>query len=83
MLCSISKNGMYHQLLEPQLDIVLSEIVFPLMCFNDNDHKLWTEDPHEYVRKGYGELRLSVVLKHDILLVVVSGIKALTLIVSI
>nr|XP_018676718.1 PREDICTED: importin beta-like SAD2 isoform X2 [Musa acuminata subsp. malaccensis] len=50
---SISKNSMYHQLLEPQLDIVLSEIVFPLMCFNDNDHKLWTEDPHEYVRKGY------------------------------
>ncbi|RRT63855.1 hypothetical protein B296_00015257 [Ensete ventricosum] len=54
---SISKNDMNHQLLEPQLDIVLFEIVFPLMCFNDNDHKLWTEDPREYVRKGYGELR--------------------------
>ncbi|KAE8670295.1 Importin beta-like SAD2-like protein [Hibiscus syriacus] len=27
--------------------------VFPLMCFNDNDQKLWEEDPHEYVRKGY------------------------------
>jgi hypothetical protein len=25
------------------------------MCFNDNDQKLWDEDPHEYVRKGYGE----------------------------
>ncbi|URD87252.1 Cse1 [Musa troglodytarum] len=50
---SISKNGMYHQLLEPQLDIVLFDIVFPLMCYNDNDHKLWTEDPQEYVRKGY------------------------------
>lgn len=24
------------------------------MCFNDNDQKLWEEDPHEYVRKGYG-----------------------------
>ncbi|CAJ1838599.1 unnamed protein product [Sphenostylis stenocarpa] len=23
------------------------------MCFNDNDQKLWDEDPHEYVRKGY------------------------------
>uniref|UniRef100_A0A804MB25 Exportin-2 central domain-containing protein n=1 Tax=Zea mays TaxID=4577 RepID=A0A804MB25_MAIZE len=23
------------------------------MCFNDNDQKLWEEDPHEYVRKGY------------------------------
>ncbi|XP_074569121.1 importin beta-like SAD2 [Curcuma longa] len=49
---SISKNSMY-QLLQPQLDIVLFEIVFPLMCFNDNDQNLWAEDPHEYVRKGY------------------------------
>ncbi|XWS22243.1 hypothetical protein CRYUN_Cryun29cG0017800 [Craigia yunnanensis] len=52
-LCSsISKNSMY-TLLQPQLDVLLFEIVFPLMCFNDNDQKLWEEDPHEYVRKGY------------------------------
>ncbi|KAF5733857.1 importin beta-like SAD2 isoform X2 [Tripterygium wilfordii] len=49
---SISKNSMY-SLLQPQLDVLLFEIVFPLMCFNDNDQKLWEEDPHEYVRKGY------------------------------
>ncbi|XP_021290327.1 importin beta-like SAD2 [Herrania umbratica] len=49
---SISKNSMY-TLLQPQLDVLLFEIVFPLMCFNDNDQKLWEEDPHEYVRKGY------------------------------
>ncbi|TYH49706.1 hypothetical protein ES332_D10G154500v1 [Gossypium tomentosum] len=49
---SISKNSMY-TLLQPQLDVLLFEIVFPLMCFNDNDQKLWDEDPHEYVRKGY------------------------------
>jgi hypothetical protein len=44
-----------YNLLQPRLDILLFEIVFPLMCFNDNDQKLWDEDPHEYVRKGYGE----------------------------
>ncbi|XP_028801566.1 importin beta-like SAD2 [Neltuma alba] len=49
---SISKNSMY-SLLQPRLDVLLFEIVFPLMCFNDNDQKLWDEDPHEYVRKGY------------------------------
>ncbi|XP_050214915.1 importin beta-like SAD2 isoform X2 [Mercurialis annua] len=49
---SISKNSMY-TLLQPRLDVLLFEIVFPLMCFNDNDQKLWEEDPHEYVRKGY------------------------------
>ena len=45
---------MYTVLL-PRLDVLLFEIVFPLMCFNDNDQKLWDEDPHEYVRKGYGK----------------------------
>lgn len=49
---SISKNSMYN-LLQPRLDVILFEIVFPLMCFSDNDQKLWDEDPHEYVRKGY------------------------------
>lgn len=49
---SISKPTTY-QLLKPRLDIVLFEIIFPLMCFNDLDDRLWHEDPHEYVRKGY------------------------------
>nr|GMD85470.1 importin beta-like SAD2 [Ipomoea batatas] len=49
---SISKSNMYN-LLQPRLDVVLFEVVFPLMCFNDSDQKLWDEDPHEYVRKGY------------------------------
>ncbi|GMH26704.1 hypothetical protein Nepgr_028547 [Nepenthes gracilis] len=49
---SVSKASMY-QLLQPNLGVLLFEIIFPLMCFNDNDQKLWDEDPHEYVRKGY------------------------------
>lgn len=53
-VCSVSKSVTY-QLLKPQLDVVLFEIIFPLMCFNDADDQLWREDPHEYVRKGYGK----------------------------
>ncbi|KAJ1696994.1 hypothetical protein LUZ63_005506 [Rhynchospora breviuscula] len=49
---SIPKNSMY-QLMQLQMDIILFEIIFPLMCFNDNDQILWNDDPHEYVRKGY------------------------------
>ncbi|XP_018682806.2 importin beta-like SAD2 isoform X1 [Musa acuminata AAA Group] len=49
---SISEYNTYH-LLQRQLDIVLFELIFPLMCFNENDQKLWIEDPHEFVRKGY------------------------------
>lgn len=44
-----------YTVMQPRLDVLLFEIVFPLMCFNDNDQKLWDEDPHEYVRKGYGK----------------------------
>ena len=43
-----------YSLLQPHLDVLLFEVIFPLMCFNDNDQMLWEEDPHEYVRKGYG-----------------------------
>ena len=43
-----------YNLLQPHLDVLLFEVIFPLMCFNDNDQMLWEEDPHEYVRKGYG-----------------------------
>ncbi|KAG2650903.1 hypothetical protein PVAP13_1NG240300 [Panicum virgatum] len=49
---SVTKNSMY-QMMQPQIDILLFEIIFPLMCFNDKDQNLWDEDPHEYVRKGY------------------------------
>lgn len=49
---SISRNSVY-QMMQTQLNTILFEIIFPLMCFNDNDQKLWEEDPHEYVRKGY------------------------------
>jgi len=56
---------MYH-LLQPQLDIILFEIIFPLMCFNDNDQKLWDEDPHEYVRKGYGKASDNCYIGHKV-----------------
>nr|GEV10139.1 importin beta-like SAD2 [Tanacetum cinerariifolium] len=49
---SITKATTYN-LLQARLDVVLFEIIFPLMCFSDNDQKLWEEDPYEYVRKGY------------------------------
>ena len=52
--CSVTKNSMY-QLMQPQMDIIMFEIIFPLLCFNDSDQMLWDEDPHEYVRKGYGD----------------------------
>ncbi|WZZ61268.1 hypothetical protein YC2023_061375 [Brassica napus] len=39
-----------YTLLQPHLDVLLFEIIFPLMCFNNDDQVLWDEDPHD-VRK--------------------------------
>ncbi|KAJ0988973.1 hypothetical protein J5N97_007329 [Dioscorea zingiberensis] len=55
LISSIENNEMY-LLLQPHLGIVLLEIIYPLMCFNDDDAKLWNEDPYEYVRRGYDDI---------------------------
>ncbi|KAK7256404.1 hypothetical protein RIF29_29849 [Crotalaria pallida] len=51
-----------YALLQPQLDVLLFEIVFPLMCFSDSDQKLWVEDPHECERKAMPLLKTCIVL---------------------
>lgn len=30
---------------------LLRAAIFPLACFDDEDARLWAEDPHEYIRK--------------------------------
>lgn len=35
-------------------DQLLHNVAFPLMAFNDEDARLWTEDPQEYIRKARG-----------------------------
>uniref|UniRef100_A0A1W7RAB8 Importin-7 n=1 Tax=Hadrurus spadix TaxID=141984 RepID=A0A1W7RAB8_9SCOR len=29
---------------------IIQEVVFPLMCYTDQDEDLWNTDPHEYIR---------------------------------
>eukprot|EP00899_Mesostigma_viride_P026574 jgi/Mesvir1/7100/Mv09206-RA.2 len=49
---SISRASTF-KVLKPHMDVIIFEILFKSMCFNDADDELWKEDPHEYVRKGY------------------------------
>ncbi|GFR51385.1 hypothetical protein Agub_g13815, partial [Astrephomene gubernaculifera] len=37
----------------PAWDQLLHHVAFPLMAFNEEDARLWREDPQEYIRKGY------------------------------
>uniref|UniRef100_H2ZR06 Importin N-terminal domain-containing protein n=1 Tax=Ciona savignyi TaxID=51511 RepID=H2ZR06_CIOSA len=38
-------KGAYHDLLK--------DIIFPLMCFTDEDKETWEDDPHEYIRMKF------------------------------
>jgi hypothetical protein len=37
------------KLLKPLVPELVSDILFPMMCFTEQDHELWTEDPAECV----------------------------------
>lgn len=45
--------GVTYRIVKPQLEVLLTNVIFPYMCMNDTDLKLWAEDPVEYVRKSY------------------------------
>jgi hypothetical protein len=38
--------------MEPHLDAIFQQIVFPMLCFSAEDDELWKDDPQEYVRKS-------------------------------
>ena len=34
--------------------LIYQEVMFPLLCYDDEDDQLWREDPQEYIRMKYG-----------------------------
>lgn len=40
------------KLMKPHVPTLLTNCVFPLLCFDDEDAELWQDDPHEYIRKA-------------------------------
>lgn len=52
MTCTVSRSDTY-KLVKPNVNMMLINVVFPILCFDDDDAQLWEEDPQEYIRKGY------------------------------
>lgn len=42
------------KLLQPHVPELMQRVLFPLMCFGDEDQELWDDDPLEYIRKVPG-----------------------------
>ncbi|KAG8438463.1 hypothetical protein GDO86_004870 [Hymenochirus boettgeri] len=39
--------------LKPHIKGICEEVIFPLMCYKDEDEDLWQEDPYEYIRMKF------------------------------
>ncbi|XP_024118730.1 importin-8 isoform X1 [Oryzias melastigma] len=50
-------QGLSHSLtwkqIKPHMQTICQEVIFPLMCYKDEDERLWQEDPYEYVRMKF------------------------------
>uniref|UniRef100_A0AAY4B7G4 Importin N-terminal domain-containing protein n=1 Tax=Denticeps clupeoides TaxID=299321 RepID=A0AAY4B7G4_9TELE len=50
-------QGVAHSLtwkqMKPHMQTISREVIFPLMCYKDEDEKLWQEDPYEYIRMKF------------------------------
>uniref|UniRef100_A0A3B3SL01 Importin 8 n=1 Tax=Paramormyrops kingsleyae TaxID=1676925 RepID=A0A3B3SL01_9TELE len=50
-------QGVSHSLtwkqMKPHMQAICQEVIFPLMCYKDEDEKLWQEDPYEYIRMKF------------------------------
>ncbi|XP_036433519.1 importin-8 isoform X2 [Colossoma macropomum] len=49
---SVSHSMTWKQM-KPHMQTITQEVVFPLMCYKDEDEKLWQEDPYEYIRMKF------------------------------
>ncbi len=45
------------KLLRPAMPELLTKVVFPALCFDDEDAMLWRDDPQEYIRKARDDPR--------------------------
>ncbi|KAF7228808.1 importin-8 isoform X2 [Nothobranchius furzeri] len=50
-------QGVSHSLtwkqMKPHMQTICQEVIFPLMCYKDEDERVWQEDPYEYIRMKF------------------------------
>uniref|UniRef100_T1J129 Importin N-terminal domain-containing protein n=1 Tax=Strigamia maritima TaxID=126957 RepID=T1J129_STRMM len=52
--------------LKMHMEAVVREVLFPIMCYTEQDAQMWVNDPHEYIRLKFGE-KFGVDIFEDIL----------------
>ncbi|KAJ8402449.1 hypothetical protein AAFF_G00369380 [Aldrovandia affinis] len=49
---SVSHSLTWKQM-KPHMQTISQDVIFPLMCYKDEDEKMWQEDPYEYIRMKF------------------------------
>jgi len=52
LITGIRRPSIY-KLMKPHIESLFREILFPLLCFNDTEYRLWKDDPVEYLRREF------------------------------
>ncbi|MGH0150607.1 UNVERIFIED_CONTAM: hypothetical protein FKN15_019615 [Acipenser sinensis] len=60
-------QGVSHSLtwkqMKPHIQTICQEVIFPLMCYKDEDEKLWQEDPYEYIRMKFTKVYIKPLIR--------------------
>ena len=43
------------KLICPHFQAIFQDLVFPMMCYSNEDDQLWHTDPYEYIRLKFGK----------------------------
>ena len=55
LLLSFLVDGIKHKvtwnLMKPHTEILVTRLIFPMLCFTEADQELWEDDPNEFIQK--------------------------------
>ena len=48
------------KLIRPHFQAIFQDLVFPMMCYSNEDDQLWHSDPYEYIRLKFGKSSITI-----------------------
>lgn len=54
VVCFRVSHAVSWKMMKPHVQLIVQDILFPLMCHSEQDEELWQTDPIEYIRIKYG-----------------------------
>lgn len=60
--CCVAHSPTYLKLIKPNMQKILCDVIFPQLCFSEEDDIIWKEDPQEYIAKSFGMVLLQCIV---------------------